>query len=140
VKIVAILMTLEGEYYVKTCHAKALMASRNPHDIGRRILHDLLIMKGCNDKCRNPHDIGRRILQEKVIVSPLLLKKVAILMTLEGEYYRTTTRSTKKNATSRNPHDIGRRILHCEFARTPEMLGVAILMTLEGEYYPIIST
>jgi len=38
-KMVAILMTLEGEYYLQfLLHMGLLLQSRNPHDIGRRIL------------------------------------------------------------------------------------------------------
>jgi len=36
---------------------------------------------------RNPHDIGRRILQ-RVAIQQKYFGLVAILMTLEGEYYR----------------------------------------------------
>jgi len=38
-QIVAILMTLEGEYYFETLlQGNPSMDCRNPHDIGRRIL------------------------------------------------------------------------------------------------------
>jgi len=108
--------------------------SRNPHDIGRRILHEVksnstnvyavaILMTlegeyykdGCaaplgTSSCRNPHDIGRRILQVSLQLS-LSLLWVAILMTLEGEYYFKQN-SRYCNIDSRNPHDIGRRILH----------------------------
>jgi len=57
-------MTLEGEYYINISNhpSNKWGESRNPHDIGRRIL--LMI---------------RRSLQR--------FATVAILMTLEGEYY-----------------------------------------------------
>jgi len=56
-------MTLEGEYYANTFVSYVLTA-----------------------ECRNPHDIGRRILQRKPPKRPKH-PIVAILMTLEGEYY-----------------------------------------------------
>ncbi len=57
-------MTLEGEYYTVSVEvAAAAGAGRNPHDIGRRIL-----LRG-------------EIMQLRVELH------VAILMTLEGEYY-----------------------------------------------------
>jgi len=55
-------MTLEGEYYFQNLTKEEIdEVSRNPHDIGRRILQQSLseAPKGCR---RNPHDIGRRIL------------------------------------------------------------------------------
>jgi len=55
-------MTLEGEYYE---NRDALCPHTNR---------------------RNPHDIGRRILRRE-IKSTEKKWKVAILMTLEGEYY-----------------------------------------------------
>jgi len=79
-------MTLEGEYYKSRQPVKQAQTSRNPHDIGRRILP------------------MRR-------VRPLLALKVAILMTLEGEYYPNIQQLGLLNPYSRNPHDIGRRIL-----------------------------
>ncbi len=85
-EFVAILMTLEGEYYLmpKT-QLQFGSDSRNPHDIGRRILRILNNFNGI----------------EYV---------VAILMTLEGEYYwEVDPRSGTERC--RNPHDIGRRIL-----------------------------
>jgi len=61
--MVAILMTLEGEYYVTfSHHGKDRFACRNPHDIGRRILRINSSPNSGSLKCRNPHDIGRRIL------------------------------------------------------------------------------
>jgi len=84
---VAILMTLEGEYYYFECRRRrADHACRNPHDIGRRILHDTFVTH-------------RPAMQ------------VAILMTLEGEYYPNMLRGWQHSYYSRNPHDIGRRIL-----------------------------
>jgi len=59
---------------------------------------------------RNPHDIGRRILRIPNSATEFGII-VAILMTLEGEYYMTYL------------------LLSMIKAR------VAILMTLEGEYY-----
>ena len=79
-------MTLEGEYYEEREARRLAKQGRNPHDIGRRIL---LVLK---------------FLYKRQI-------KVAILMTLEGEYYMA------------------------EIITTPALLEVAILMTLEGEYY-----
>ncbi len=156
---VAILMTLEGEYYKFICQS---------------------IIKKFS---RNPHDIGRRILQLLSFPFPIQFWTVAILMTLEGEYYVTAPLTIKIEASSqsswhwkanitqnqspakkhrscRNPHDIGRRILlyHLETRddkpkksqsswhwkanithrfgyRGQSPLVVAILMTLEGEYY-----
>jgi len=82
---------------------------RNPHDIGRRILL-FALFGGTFSSSRNPHDIGRRILLDYYrFYAPRCY--VAILMTLEGEYY-----------TVFNPS-------------LAEKLRVAILMTLEGEYY-----
>ncbi len=85
-KRVAILMTLEGEYYSQRRHKNAFLKGRNPHDIGRRIL-------------------------QKTSKMTLPRSFVAILMTLEGEYYNRTC------------------------ADLQERKIVAILMTLEGEYY-----
>ena len=87
-QIVAILMTLEGEYYRYKCLRIDFNGSRNPHDIGRRILH-----RGVG-KCS-------------------LSFFVAILMTLEGEYY-WQQKALHENRDGRNPHDIGRRILRVE--------------------------
>jgi len=39
---------------------------------------------------------------------------VAILMTLEGEYYDLSKRGDTCKLARRNPHDIGRRILLCQ--------------------------
>jgi len=66
--VVAILMTLEGEYY-GMCGATPYItpSSRNPHDIGRRILQKKIKMENFYDLRRNPHDIGRRILQEEKV-------------------------------------------------------------------------
>jgi len=58
---VAILMTLEGEYYLSWRLAQVRFLCRNPHDIGRRILHIRGIAVDLFNR-RNPHDIGRRIL------------------------------------------------------------------------------
>jgi len=61
---------------------------------------------------------------------------VAILMTLEGEYYFNVFLRAFR-AASRNPHDIGRRILLKPLQERALPSTVAILMTLEGEYYTI---
>ncbi len=85
--VVAILMTLEGEYYrQRSLGLYTVGESRNPHDIGRRILRKRTNCKPNFSACRNPHDIGRRIL----------------LVGFQGQNFPL----------SRNPHDIGRRILH----------------------------
>jgi len=55
-------MTLEGEYYISSRVTLPKINGRNPHDIGRRILL-------------------------RVRFSLAALTGVAILMTLEGEYY-----------------------------------------------------
>jgi len=86
---VAILMTLEGEYYLAMAyHETAQGKSRNPHDIGRRIL--LQIIQNLDNL------LGVAILMTLegeyywIFSSSRGLKKiVAILMTLEGEYYKT---------------------------------------------------
>jgi len=83
-------MTLEGEYYSVVRRTRlSSWCCRNPHDIGRRIL--LFEKNDCPAYIngRNPHDIGRRILLT-ARMSMLLTLLVAILMTLEGEYYRFT--------------------------------------------------
>jgi len=90
----------------------------------------------CRWTSRNPHDIGRRILRHQQRRDPRS-GLVAILMTLEGEYYKSR-QPVKQAQTSRNPHDIGRRILPMRRVRPLLALKVAILMTLEGEYYPNI--
>jgi len=132
---VAILMTLEGEYYrtlwwknftramsQSSWHWKANItrrvterndnnSSRNPHDIGRRILPKVYRDGRGFAIGRNPHDIGRRILHTQMNAEGVFNLLVAILMTLEGEYYWLPCLCVRK----------GR--------------GVAILMTLEGEYY-----
>jgi len=64
---------------------------------------------------------------------------VAILMTLEGEYYRDFLTEIANSKMSRNPHDIGRRILQGILIIWKPKLSVAILMTLEGEYYFIFN-
>jgi len=64
---------------------------------------------------RNPHDIGRRILQ-RFFYKESKESGVAILMTLEGEYYSKASVVGEFVGTSRNPHDIGRRILHARLA------------------------
>jgi len=57
-------MTLEGEYYQQAHYVTLLpYGSRNPHDIGRRILPKLFNPIWIDEECRNPHDIGRRILR-----------------------------------------------------------------------------
>jgi len=38
-------MTLEGEYYFYSDHYEEVVPSRNPHDIGRRILLAAIIKK-----------------------------------------------------------------------------------------------
>jgi len=84
---VAILMTLEGEYYAfSSLLLVSSLKRRNPHDIGRRILlwQRLTLME--LRLSRNPHDIGRRILPKVWCAEP-------------------------RTGISRNPHDIGRRIL-----------------------------
>ncbi len=97
-KLVAILMTLEGEYY--------------------RLIRRTF---GFPYKSRNPHDIGRRILRGHS-ASLFSCRAVAILMTLEGEYYgRQIPAFIKQN--SRNPHDIGRRILHDNLRHYVEKLN-----------------
>jgi len=105
-------MTLEGEYYDKSraviCRKKQ---GRNPHDIGRRILPIFLNWVHSAFLSRNPHDIGRRILLEK-FYEKKKYSPVAILMTLEGEYY------------------------WADLTHPTKLPKVAILMTLEGEYYP----
>jgi len=63
------------------------------------------------------------------------MRKVAILMTLEGEYYLANYLKSDKAFLCRNPHDIGRRILLKSLRRRFLPITVAILMTLEGEYY-----
>ncbi len=80
-------MTLEGEYYVEITTTAVAILCRNPHDIGRRIL----LSSFCAPKLksgRNPHDIGRRILLT-IYMARLASRIVAILMTLEGEYYNS---------------------------------------------------
>jgi len=62
--VVAILMTLEGEYYKELGIESTTPAGRNPHDIGRRILHTYKNSTLYMRRGRNPHDIGRRILRE----------------------------------------------------------------------------
>ncbi len=107
-------MTLEGEYYL------------------------IRIVEGTPSlQSRNPHDIGRRILQFSVN-SPLQLNAVAILMTLEGEYYVQPNKRTALLKSCRNPHDIGRRILQKKLFAPCGHNRVAILMTLEGEYYQLV--
>jgi len=105
-------MTLEGEYYFSPLRSwRSGLWCRNPHDIGRRILHRTWKQCRVHANCRNPHDIGRRILpifSKKRYIHP----QVAILMTLEGEYYHHIRQSKDPKFKSRNPHDIGRRILH----------------------------
>ncbi len=157
--MVAILMTLEGEYYGEFEGVTFdKVKSRNPHDIGRRILPKSLILGsitrssqsswhwkanitrwdgGWQLKCfcrRNPHDIGRRILRwEKP--RTLQVFGVAILMTLEGEYYLHFNPYKVMVIEGRNPHDIGRRILlaalnECglfNFCRNPHDIGRRIL-------------
>jgi len=81
-------MTLEGEYYFEGGGKGGSGCSRrNPHDIGRRILRYLLNNAAALLLCRNPHDIGRRILHKLSCNDIDSLNVVAILMTLEGEYY-----------------------------------------------------
>ncbi len=84
--------------------------SRNPHDIGRRILPHYLFTQFRVFCGRNPHDIGRRILRI-YIVKGAVSQTVAILMTLEGEYYPFAQVQQTIEEFRRNPHDIGRRIL-----------------------------
>jgi len=80
-------MTLEGEYYESAFLMWSRSRySRNPHDIGRRILLNSLIILGLILRSRNPHDIGRRILLLFFNIESYI-NRVAILMTLEGEYY-----------------------------------------------------
>jgi len=108
---VAILMTLEGEYYLPLTGAfSTIRHCRNPHDIGRRILH--------NHNLGAPRRKSVAILmtlegEYYFLYNPPLVAAlvVAILMTLEGEYYRNASTAYAAN------------------------IIVAILMTLEGEYY-----
>jgi len=68
---VAILMTLEGEYYGNITNKLITSGGcRNPHDIGRRILLSDRVLQTNGLWGRNPHDIGRRIL---LILLPDLL-------------------------------------------------------------------
>jgi len=81
-------MTLEGEYYLNNCVLiLSSVVGRNPHDIGRRILLAKASTAILSSLSRNPHDIGRRILPAANLQNDLSTQFVAILMTLEGEYY-----------------------------------------------------
>jgi len=103
-------MTLEGEYYTRSRVMQTVPTRRNPHDIGRRILR-----KRKRTNCKPNF--------------------VAILMTLEGEYYSEGFALYRQENVGRNPHDIGRRILLATNNVSSVGVCVAILMTLEGEYY-----
>ncbi len=182
---VAILMTLEGEYYAKcnfngitldesqsSWHWKANItliltalrltrSSRNPHDIGRRILRAAQL-PCVNDKivailmtlegeyyikfCANCFNYRVAILMTLegeyyyyTFLGHLLDFDVAILMTLEGEYYNTHLKNNEKKFLSQSSWHWKANIT-CHTWKRYIMGFVAILMTLEGEYYNNVST
>ncbi len=129
---VAILMTLEGEYYRSLSVLVLTENCRNPHDIGRRILlattsFPIGSLTSQSSWHWKANITDRSSLKSEVftqsqsswhwkanitlgLVKPYTESAVAILMTLEGEYY--------------------------QFLRHQQnWKRVAILMTLEGEYY-----
>jgi len=106
---VAILMTLEGEYYFPCLCSNLIWISRNPHDIGRRILRKIwrTLLVGLS---RNPHDIGRRILLAEKYKMPELFES-RNPHDIGRRILQDITYRCCSTCGSRNPHDIGRRIL-----------------------------
>jgi len=127
-------MTLEGEYYPPNWPARLWRGCRNPHDIGRRILRASSLRR-CF--CRR---VAILMTLEgeyyyRVNSRPLWRYHVAILMTLEGEYYSSFCAPKLKSIIVAIL-----MTLEGEYYQALRGLGkndnsVAILMTLEGEYY-----